>query len=87
MAAGLVQRLPDPTDRRGTLIEPTEAGHAAWDQTVGTQARSEAMIASVLTQEEREQLHRLLRRLMRAFPEDRHWHIESPQSSPSKSTS
>ena len=39
---------PDPNDRRGTLVEPTEAGHAAWDQAVGTQARREAMIAAVL---------------------------------------
>ena len=71
-AAGLVRRLPDPHDRRGTLVEPTEAGHAAWDRTVGTQARREAMIASVLTAREREQLHRLLRRLMRAFPDKGH---------------
>src|SRR5690349_18980422 len=26
-AAGLIRRLPDPNDRRGTLIEPTAAGH------------------------------------------------------------
>ena len=71
-AAGLVRRLPDPNDRRGTLVEPTEAGHAAWDRTVGTQARREAMIASVLSTREREQLHRLLRRLMRAFPDKGH---------------
>jgi DNA-binding MarR family transcriptional regulator len=71
-AAGLVRRLPDPSDRRGTLVEPTEAGHAAWDRTVGTQARREAMIASVRTTSEREQLHRLLRRLMRAFPDKGH---------------
>lgn len=67
--AGLIRRLPDPTDRRGTLIEPTEAGHAAWDKTVGTQAKREAMIASVLSASEREELHRLLRHLMRAFPD------------------
>ena len=36
--AGLIRRLPDPSDRRGTLVEPTEAGHAAWDATVGKQA-------------------------------------------------
>src|SRR6478735_3450074 len=70
--AGLIRRLPDPSDRRGTLVEPTEAGHAAWDATVGTQARREAMIASVLSTREREQLHRLLRRLMRAFPDKGH---------------
>ena len=71
-AAGLVRRLADPHDRRGTLVEPTEAGHAAWDRTVGTQARREAMIASVLTPNEREELHRLLRHLMRAFPGESH---------------
>ena len=41
-------------------------------ETVGTQARREAMIASVLRTREREQLHRLLRRLMRAFPDKGH---------------
>jgi DNA-binding MarR family transcriptional regulator len=70
--AGLIRRLPDPTDRRGTLVEPTEAGHAAWDRTVGTQARREAMFASVLDVPEREELQRLLRRLMRAFPDKGH---------------
>jgi DNA-binding MarR family transcriptional regulator len=72
--AGLIRRLPDPNDRRGTLIEPTEAGHAAWDETVGTQARREAMMAAVLTEPEREELHALLRKLMRAFPESIHHH-------------
>jgi DNA-binding MarR family transcriptional regulator len=68
----LIRRLPDPNDRRGTLVEPTEAGHAAWDQAVGTQARREALIAAVLSDKEREQLHRLLRQLMRAFPDKDH---------------
>ena len=67
--AGLIRRLPDPHDRRGTLIEPTEAGNAAWDETTGIQARREAMIASVLSDPERQELHRLLRHLMRAFPD------------------
>jgi len=71
-AAGLIRRLPDPKDRRGTLIEPTETGNATWDRTTGTQARREATIASVLEPEEREELHRLLRRLMRAFPDKEH---------------
>ena len=68
-AAGLIRRLPDPSDRRGTLIEPTEAGHAAWDKSASTQARREAMVASVLSPADREQLHGLLRQLMRAFPD------------------
>ncbi len=69
-AAGLIRRLPDPSDRRGQLIEPTEAGHAAWDRAVGAQARREALIASALTEAEKTELHALLRRLMHAFPAD-----------------
>lgn len=69
-AAGLIRRLPDPSDRRGTLIEPTEAGNAAWELSTGAQARREALIASALSDEEKEELHDLLRRLMHAFPAD-----------------
>ncbi len=67
-AAGLIRRLPDPADRRGILVEPTELGHSTWDRTVDVQAQREALLASVLEPADREQLHRLLRRLMRAFP-------------------
>ena len=69
-SAGLVRRLSDPDDRRGVLVEPTEAGHAAWDRATDTQARREALIASALADDEKEQLHGLLRRLMRAFPDE-----------------
>jgi len=68
--AGMVRRLDDPNDRRAVLVEPTEAGLAAWDSAVGAQAEREARIASVLSAEEKEQLHSLLRRLMMAFPEE-----------------
>jgi DNA-binding MarR family transcriptional regulator len=67
-ALGLIRRLPDPNDRRGTLVEPTEAGHAAWERCVGVQAAREALIASALSDTEKELLHTVLRRLMRAFP-------------------
>lgn len=72
-AAGWIRRLPDPNDRRGTLVEPTEAGLAIWNRTVGTQAVREAQIASALDERDRVALHRLLRALMRAFPRDSHW--------------
>jgi len=68
--AGHIRRLPDPNDRRGTLIEPTEAGHAAWERCTGVQAEREALISSALAEPEKEQLHSLLRRLQRAFPSD-----------------
>jgi DNA-binding MarR family transcriptional regulator len=72
--AGLIRRLPDPNDRRGTLVEPTPEGHAIWDRSVGTQASREAKMASVLDEADRVELHRLLRALMRAFPGDGHRH-------------
>ncbi len=71
-AADLIRRLPDPNDRRGALVEPTGHGHAVWNRAVDVQAQREALFASVLDQDERAQLHQLLRRLMRAFPKDRH---------------
>jgi DNA-binding MarR family transcriptional regulator len=73
-AAGWLRRLPDPTDRRGTLVEPTRTGHEIWDRTAGSQAVREARISSVLDASERIELHRLLRILMRAFPRESHTH-------------
>ena len=71
-AAGLIRRVPDPNDRRGTLVEPTELGHALWDKTVGAQARREAEFTSGLSQAEKERVHDLLRALMLAFPDWKH---------------
>ena len=82
-AAGLIRRLPDPKDRRGTLVEPTEAGHAAWERCTGAQARREALIASALSDAEKATLHAMLRRLMRAFPpthESRKRHHPEPEA-------
>jgi len=67
--AGLIRRLPDPSDRRGTLVEPTQLGIAMWDKAVGSQARRETLLSQVLTKAERERLHDLLRDLMLAFPD------------------
>ena len=71
-AAGFVRRVPDPNDRRGTLVEPTELGHRLWDKTVGAQARRELEFSSGLSQAEKERLHDLLRYLMLAFPDWKH---------------
>src|SRR5262245_3415712 len=67
--AGLVRRMPDPEDRRGVLVEPTEKGKKLWEQTIGVQAQKELLIASALNERERVQLNTLLRRVMRAFEE------------------
>jgi DNA-binding MarR family transcriptional regulator len=65
--AGLVRRLPDPDDRRGVLVELTEAGHKTWAESLSTQAEKEALVAAALTKDEKRQLNALLRRLMLEF--------------------
>jgi DNA-binding MarR family transcriptional regulator len=61
---GLIRRLPDADDRRGVHVELTDAGWQAWQDSVGTQARKEALVASALTDSEKETLNDLLVRLM-----------------------
>ena len=65
--AGLVRRLPDPDDRRGVLVELTDAGGKAWKDSVAAQAAKESLVADALTKNEKRQLNALLRRLMREF--------------------
>lgn len=65
--AGLVQREPDPDDRRGLKILLTPAGKSAYQEAVGAQAEKEAFVAAALTDEEKDELNALLRRLMIQF--------------------
>ena len=65
--AGLIRRLPDPDDRRGTVIELTAEGLEAWEAALGAQAAKEAFVASALDPAEKDELNDLLRRMMLAF--------------------
>ena len=60
---GLITRTPDVKDRRGVHVELTKAGWQAWQDSVGAQARKEALIASALTESEKNELNDLLVRL------------------------
>jgi DNA-binding MarR family transcriptional regulator len=65
--AGFVKRGPDPDDRRGVLVELTDAGRRAWEESVSAQAAKESLVTAALTSDEKKQLNALLRRLMIEF--------------------
>jgi DNA-binding MarR family transcriptional regulator len=65
--AALVKRVPDPEDRRSVQVTLTKKGHKLWDEMAGTAAAREALIASALDEDEKEQLNALLRRLVLAL--------------------
>lgn len=62
--AELVKRIPDPSDRRGTLIELTDQGFDRIEKAVEAHVANEHQILSVLKPSEREALTVLLRKLL-----------------------
>lgn len=64
---GLVQRIPDPNDRRGTLIELTSEGFDRIEQAVVAHVENEHRLLSELKLSEREALAILLRKLLISF--------------------
>jgi len=62
--AGLVERRPDPTDRRGKLIALTDAGKRVIDETIGRHDANEQRLLAVLTPAEQEKLNALLKKLI-----------------------
>lgn len=65
--AGLVERRPDPSDRRGKLIALTDAGKRVIDETIGRHVANEERLLSVLTEDEQQTLNALLRKLIAAL--------------------
>jgi len=66
-ARGLVDRGPDPSDRRGVKVRLTTAGHAAVDATLADLLDRERILLNQLPPPERDQLAELLRRLLSPF--------------------
>jgi DNA-binding MarR family transcriptional regulator len=62
-AAGLIERRPDPNDRRGTLVRLTRRGKSVIDRAVETHVLNEERLLSALTAAERRTLDGLLKRL------------------------
>lgn len=70
-ARGLVERLPDPGDRRGVLVRLTDDGRETVDSALAGLLEVERPLLGALSGEDRDRLAGLLRRLatsMRAEP-------------------
>lgn len=63
-AAGLVERHPDPSDRRGTLVRLTSRGRKTIDAALPVHAANEARLLAGLTAQERRSLDALLRKVL-----------------------
>jgi DNA-binding MarR family transcriptional regulator len=64
---GFVERLPDPSDRRGVLVRLTEEGQNHADQALAGLLVQERAILSQLSRTQREELAGLLRQLTAPF--------------------
>ena len=65
---GLVERAPDPNDRRGRLVGLTARGHELVDAAVVDHLENEERLLAALDAREREQLSGLLRKLLSSPP-------------------
>ena len=59
--AGLIERRPDPNDRRGTLVRLTRRGKHVIDRAVETHVGNKERLLSVLTAAQRRTLDSVLK--------------------------
>ena len=63
-AAGLIERCPDPNDRRGIFARLTRRGRSVIDRALRTHVSNEESLLSGLNAAERRTLDRTLRKLL-----------------------
>jgi DNA-binding MarR family transcriptional regulator len=68
--AGLVERRPDPNDRRGTLVKLTRKGRTTIDRLIAVHIANEQRLLQVLKPTERRALDAALRRLLATLEPD-----------------
>ncbi len=68
--SGLIKRVPDPGDGRGLLVQLTPKGRELVDQIAPLHMESERRLLESLTDDEREALEMILRRLLGRLEQD-----------------
>jgi DNA-binding MarR family transcriptional regulator len=71
-ARGLVERLPDPSDRRGVLVQLTPAGRDAVDAAMADLLTHERALLGSLSERDQQKIARVLRELVRPFDLEKH---------------
>lgn len=66
---GLIERLPNPDDRRGVLVRLTDHGLALVETAVSRHAANESRLLSSLNEDEQARLNELLRKLHAGLPD------------------
>jgi DNA-binding MarR family transcriptional regulator len=71
-ARGLVERLPDPSDRRGVLVQLTPAGRDKVDAAMADLLTHERTLLGGLSERDQQKIARALRELVRPFDLEKH---------------
>ena len=71
-ARGLVERLPDPHDRRGVLVQLTPAGRDKVDAAMADLLTHERALLGSLSERDQQKIARVLRELVRPFDLEKH---------------
>ena len=71
-ARGLVERLPDPADRRGVLVQLTTAGRDAVDAAMADLLAHERKLLGTISERDQAKIARVLRELVRPFDLEKH---------------
>jgi DNA-binding MarR family transcriptional regulator len=61
---GWIARVPNPNDRRGSLVRLTDEGRAAIDRAMDLHAETERRLVSSLSDDDARELQRILRQLL-----------------------
>lgn len=71
-ARGLVERLPDPGDRRGVLVQLTTTGRDSVDAAMADLLAHERSLLGTISERDQAKIARVLRELVRPFDLEKH---------------
>jgi DNA-binding MarR family transcriptional regulator len=71
-ARGLVERLPDPGDRRGVLVQLTDTGRDSVDAAMADLLAHERTLLGGISERDQQKIARVLRELVGPFDQETH---------------